>query len=100
MIDLKDLRENPDRYRRGAELKRMTVEIDRILAIDEQHRRAQQEFEKARSEQNEASKLIGRLKDPSEKQAAIANVAGLKQQVQQSEERAKAAEAELMPLLL
>ena len=36
MVDLKDLRENPDKYRRGAELKGVRVDIDAILRIDEQ----------------------------------------------------------------
>src|SRR4051794_35251568 len=78
MVDLKDLRENPDKYRRGAELKNVKADIDQILRLDEQHRSAQREFEKARAEQNEASKEIGKLKDASQKQAAIARVGELK----------------------
>ncbi|MDB5303151.1 MAG: Serine--tRNA ligase [Phycisphaerales bacterium] len=68
MVDLKDLRENPDKYRRGAELKGVKVSIDEVLRLDEQHRTAQREFERYRAEQNEASKLIGKIKDASEKQ--------------------------------
>ncbi|HEX4797404.1 MAG TPA: serine--tRNA ligase [Humisphaera sp.] len=100
MVDLKDLRENPDKYRRGAELKNVKADIDQILRLDEQHRAAQREFEKARAEQNEASKEIGKLKDASQKQAAIARVSELKTTVKTAEEQAKAAEAALMPLLL
>ena len=36
MIDLKDLRDNPDKYRRGAKLKNVSVDIDAILALDAQ----------------------------------------------------------------
>jgi len=100
MVDLKDLRENPEKYRRGAELKNVPVQIDQILKVDMRQREAQREFEKFRSEQNDASKQIGKLKDASEKQAAIAKVAELKAKVKDAEERAKAAEAELEPLLL
>jgi seryl-tRNA synthetase len=100
MIDLKDLRENPEKYRQGAKLKNVVVDIDAILSLDEQRLRAQQEFERARSEQNEASKIIGKLKDPVEKKSAIEKVAGLKEIVKASEERAKAADAQLKPLLL
>jgi seryl-tRNA synthetase len=99
MIDIKDLRENPDKYRRGAQLKGVSVDIEAILSLDEQRLKAQQEFERARAEQNDASKTIGKLKDPAEKQAAIARVAGLKEVVKSSEERSKAAEAQLLPLL-
>ncbi len=100
MVDLKELRENPEKYRRGAELKNVSVDIDQILRVDEQQRHAQKEFEKYRSEQNEASKQIGKLKDATEKQAAIARVADLKAKVKEAEERAKARGAELEPLLL
>jgi seryl-tRNA synthetase len=100
MIDVKDLREFPDKYRRGAQLKGVSVDIDAVLSLDEQRLRAQQEFERARSEQNEASKTIGKLKDPAEKKAAIDKVAGLKEVVKSSEERSKSLEAQLQPLLM
>src|SRR4051794_21641832 len=100
MIDVKDLRENPDKYRKGAELKGVPVEIARILDLESQRVAAQQEFEKLRTEQNEASKQIGRLKDPTEKQAAIAKISGLKSSVQAAEQRAKEIENLLNPLLL
>ncbi len=38
MVDLKDLRENPDRYRDAARLKRVDVDVDRLLALDAQRR--------------------------------------------------------------
>jgi seryl-tRNA synthetase len=100
MIDVKDLRENPDKYRKGAELKGVHVEIARILDLESQRVAAQQEFERLRTEQNEASKQIGRLKDPAEKQAAIAKVGSLKSSVQGAEQRAKEIENLLAPLLL
>jgi seryl-tRNA synthetase len=100
MIDLKDLRDNPDKYRRGAALKNVSVDIDAILSLDSQWLKAQQEFERARAEQNQASQAIGKLKDPAEKQAAIAKVAGLKETVKTAEERARVAEAQVLPLLL
>src|SRR6185436_6264618 len=100
MIDIKDLRENPDKYRKAAELKRMSVDIDAVLQLDSKALAAQQEFERLRAEQNEASKQIGRLKDPAQKQEAIAKVGALKSQVKDAEERWKSAEAQLAPLLL
>jgi seryl-tRNA synthetase len=100
MIDVKDLRENPDKYRRGASLKNVTVDIDTILMLDESRLKSQREFEAARAEQNQASQAIGKLRDPAEKQAAIAKVAGLRDTVKSSEEKAKALEAQIQPLLL
>lgn len=100
MIDIKDLRENPQKYRRAAELKRMNVDIAAVLDLDARCLGAQQEYERLRAEQNEASKQIGKLKDPAAKQEAIDKVSSLKSNVKESEERWKAAEAQLLPLLL
>jgi seryl-tRNA synthetase len=100
MVDLKDLRENPDKYRRGAELKGVRVDVDEILRIDEQRVAAQKEFEKFRTEQNEASKQIGKARDAADREILKARAADLKPRVKEAEERMKAAEAELQPLLL
>jgi seryl-tRNA synthetase len=100
MSDIKDLRENPDKYRKAAELKRMSVDVSAVLQLDSKALAAQQEFERLRAEQNEASKQIGRLKDAAQKQEAIAKVGALKSQVKDAEERWKSAEAQLAPLLL
>lgn len=100
MIDIKDLRENPDKYRKAVELKRMSVDIAAVLDVDARSLSAQQEFERLRAEQNEASKQIGRLKDPAAKQEAISKVGALKTSVKEAEDRAKAAQAQLEPLLL
>ena len=59
MIDLKDLRENPDRYRQGVRDKCMEVDVDRLLALDEARRAIMTRMETARSEQNRISKEIG-----------------------------------------
>jgi seryl-tRNA synthetase len=77
----------------------MNVDIAAVLDIDARCLAAQQEFERLRAEQNEASKQIGKLKD-SAKQEAIAKMGALKSQVKEAEERWKAAEAQLQPLLL
>jgi seryl-tRNA synthetase len=100
MIDVRDLRDNPDKYRRGAQLKNAIVDIDAVLAMDQERLTAQQLFEHARAEQNQASQSIGKLKDPAERQAAIAGVAGLRDRVKAAEEKAKALELQLQPLLL
>lgn len=100
MIDIKDLRENPDKYRRGAQLKNVKVDIDAILELEQKRSAAQKEFEQYRAQQNEASKQIGKLKDPAEKQKAIAAVGELKGKVKEADERSRAAEEAVLPLLL
>lgn len=100
MIDLKDLRQNPDKYRRGAQLKRYDpTAIDRALEADGRRVEAQQEHDRLRAEQNAAGKDVGRLRDE-QKQAAIARLGELKSRVQAAAERQKQAEADLEALLL
>ncbi len=91
MIDLKELREKPDVYRRGAERKGVAVDIDAILALDEKRRAAQFEFEQLRAEQNRASAEIGKIKDAADRKAAIERVGELKARVKEADGRARAA---------
>jgi len=70
MIDLKQLREDPQRFRDGAAKKKIPVDIDAILALDAERRTLLTEQESLRAEQNRLAKesgpkigaLMGRLK--------------------------------------
>ncbi|MBC8203490.1 MAG: serine--tRNA ligase [Planctomycetes bacterium] len=59
MIDLKLLRENPQRFVDGAKAKNITVDISTLLDLDEQRRLLQRQKEYHRAEQNRISKEIG-----------------------------------------
>jgi seryl-tRNA synthetase len=59
MIDLKQLRADPDRFKRGAREKGIEVDIDSVLKLDEQVRRLLTDMEAKRAEQNRLSKEIG-----------------------------------------
>jgi seryl-tRNA synthetase len=100
MIDLKDFREYPDKYRHAAEVKRVNVDVDHVLHLDGERLRSQQAFERLRAEQNESSRQIATLKDVTARQAAIARVADLKVRVKQAEDRTRTIEFALLPLLL
>lgn len=99
MIDLKDFRENPEKYRRGAELKNTRVDVEAVLRLDEQWRAAQAEFERLRAEQNEKGKEIARLKDPEQKKSAVAAMADVKARMKEREEQAKSSAGERDALL-
>ncbi|MCA9275369.1 MAG: serine--tRNA ligase [Phycisphaerales bacterium] len=59
MIDLKALRENPQRFIDGAKKKNYTPDIDTLLKLDEQRRALMSEQEALRAEQNKLSKETG-----------------------------------------
>lgn len=60
MIDLKSLREHPERYKVGCQRKGFTgVDLDKILLLDEQRRKALTEMENLRAEQKRIEKDLG-----------------------------------------
>lgn len=63
MIDLKILREDPERVRLSQKVRGESVEVvDQLLALDEARRRAITVFEALRGEQNALSKSVGSAK--------------------------------------
>jgi seryl-tRNA synthetase len=100
MIDLKDLRDNPEKYRRGAELKNVAVNIAAVLDLDARRSRAQQEYDKLRAEQNESSKSIGKIKDAEERKTAIAAMGDLKARVEAAKKSQDEIQQQLDVLLL
>ena len=61
MIDLKDLRENPDVYRRAAKLKRIDVDIDSLLQFDAKRRSLDAARQTLTTEKNSIGKQIAQL---------------------------------------
>jgi seryl-tRNA synthetase len=59
MIDLKQLRADPDRFRQGARDKGVDVDVERLVRLDEELRALKTEMENRRAEQNRISKEIG-----------------------------------------
>lgn len=113
MIDIKDLRENPERYRQAAKLKRIDVNIDLLLELDAKHRAIEQQRQQLTAEKNQIGKLIGQLagqmkKATPDQKAALeeqmkkmqARPAELKEQEQKLEPEAAALAAQVQEILL
>ncbi|MGE0819101.1 MAG: serine--tRNA ligase [Candidatus Nanopelagicales bacterium] len=113
MIDLKLLRDDPDRVRESQRRRGEDPAIvDKLLDADEMRRAAEASFSALRSEQNQQSKHIGhiqgRLKKASDDEragiqaeldAAMAGTADLAERVKAAEARRVAADAEAAALL-
>ncbi|MEM0913667.1 MAG: serine--tRNA ligase [Planctomycetota bacterium] len=97
MIDLKALRDDPDRFRRGIARKRASVDIEALLAVDDQLRAAQTQLQGLVAEKNQLNKsigqLMGRLKKASDEEKA--EILAEKERLQARPTEIKAAEAEL-----
>ena len=86
MLDIKFIRENIDLVKDGARKKRVKVDIDRLLELDNQKKELQQEFEKKRAEQNRVSKEIPQLSDDT-REEKIQILSQLKQEIKDIEEK-------------
>jgi seryl-tRNA synthetase len=73
MIDLQDLRKQPDAYKDAVKKKRVNVDIDVFLTLDEERRELLPVVEEMRATQNRANKAIVGLKGK-EKERAIAEM--------------------------
>ena len=98
MLDIRAIRENPERFRAGLARRNMADAVDELLAADERRRSLTVRVEELRAEQNRASKQIGKAQGE-EKQKLIAAVAEVSKEIQKLEPQLADAEAELNSLL-
>jgi len=71
MLDIKFIRENPDKVKEGVKKKRAKVDIDEVLELDKKKREILQALEDMRFKKNQSSKEIGRAKNEKEKKKII-----------------------------
>jgi len=101
MLDLKRIREEPERIKTASALKGDAVDIDRILDLDKVRRTVVAEADTLRGKINAASQQIGRKKKAGENaDAEMAEVRELKEQLSLDQLRVKEAEEELADLLM
>lgn len=86
MLDIKFIRENKDVVIAGAKKKHITVDIDRLIEVDEKRRELQARLDTMRSEQNNASAGIASAADDAARQALIAKIQPLKETMKSGEE--------------
>ncbi len=86
MIDIHDLRTNPEKYKAAALKKRSKFDIDAFLSLDSTYRELKQEIESLRATQNKASKEIPTLKGP-EKEAKLKEMKDLSAKLKESSDK-------------
>jgi len=104
MLSRQFVRENPETVREAMDAKGVTdVDLDHLLAVDEEWRELKAEGDDLRRQRNEVSSKIGQLKQEGkeeEAQQAIDESQELKADIERVEERADELEDELEELLL
>jgi seryl-tRNA synthetase len=82
MLDPKFIRENLEKVEEAIRKKRVEVDLQRWLTLDEKRRELQQKLESKRAEQNEASKKIAQA-EKEEKKEMIKVMSNVKKEVQE-----------------
>jgi seryl-tRNA synthetase len=96
MHDLRLIRDNPEAFDRGLARRGVSPMAGEILELDARRRAAQTILQEIQARRNEASKEIGKAKrEGRDADALMAEVAGLKDRIQQTEEEERATGATL-----
>ena len=99
VLDIKFIRENLELVRAAAKKKKMSVDLDRLMAVDSSRRELMTKLEGKRAEQNEVSAKIPQA-TPEERQSLIDAMTRLKEGMQSDEEKLKALIEEWQALML
>ena len=100
MLDIKFIRENVDLVKIAVTKKKMTVDLDRLVAVDDSRREIMKQLEHRRAEQNRVSDGIPTAQDPIVRQQLISEMQALKTEIQKDEESLKPIMEEWQALML
>ncbi len=101
MLDIRMIRQNPDKVREGVAKKGETAPIDEILALDEQRRSLLAEVEQLKAKRNQVSEEVARLKrEKQDVQPLIEEMRVVSQKIKDFDEQVRAVENKLQDLLL
>lgn len=100
MLDIKFIRENLEIVKMAATKKKIKIDLDRLIKVDNSRRDIMQKIEERRAEQNRVSEGIPTATDDSVRQQLIASMQTLKAEIQQEEEAIKPIIEEWQALML
>ena len=100
MLDIKFIRENVDIIKMAATKKKITIDIDRLVKVDDTRREIMSRLEAKRAEQNKVSEGIPTATDPELRHQLITQMQALKQNIQADEEAIKPVIEEWQTLML
>lgn len=89
MLDIKFIRENKEIVQEGAKKKRVEIDIEKLIALDDQRLKELKEVEDIRSEINRVSNDIGRNQDQALKIQLIEEMRLVKEDLKAKEEKLK-----------
>ena len=99
MLSVQYIRDNVDRVKRDVLLRNTTGPIDRILQLDDERREVLQQVEQLRAQRNTVSKAIGASRNSPEREARIADMRTVGDEIDRLDGRLKVVETELQEKL-
>ena len=87
MLDIKFIRENKEIVEEGARKKKVVVDIEKLIALDDQRLKELKEIEELRTEQNRVSNDIARDQDPNLKIQLIEEMRIVKEDLRQKKKK-------------
>ncbi|TKJ18841.1 MAG: serine--tRNA ligase [Promethearchaeota archaeon Loki_b32] len=100
MLDIKFIRQNPDKVKKACKDKQVKVDIDKLLKVDKKRIELLQALEDMKAKKNKASKDIVRTKDKKEKEKIILEMRKLDRNNDKLDENLKELEKEFNELML
>ena len=101
MLDIKFIRENLDIVKLAATKKKIEIDLDRLMTVDDSRRELMSVVETKKAEQNRVSAdIVGAAQDPVRKQQLITEMQDLKAEIQADEEKLKPVMEEWHALML
>ena len=89
MLDIKFIRENKDIVQAGAVKKHVNIDIEKLIALDDERLKVLKEVEEFRTEVNRVSNDIARDQDPALKVQLIEEMRIVKEEIKGKEEKLK-----------
>ncbi len=99
MIDIKEIRENPEKFKKAAKDKNFEVDIDRLLEIEHELRERKSALQVISTDKNRIGKSLLQL-SIEEQESALAQMSGLKRREIKFQERIKELQPEFDELML
>src|SRR3989344_4257050 len=100
MLDIKFIRENKEIVEQGAKKKRVEVDIEKLIALDDERLKELKEVEDLRAEVNKVSNDISRHQDPALKTQLIEEMRIVKDEIKAKEEKLKTIVEEWQKIML
>jgi seryl-tRNA synthetase len=99
MLDINFIRNNQELIREGMRKKRMSMDLDELLACDDELRKLRNDVEKLRSDRNRISKDIPKLQGE-KKDEAVAEVKAIREALNDKEPKLRDVEVRFEQLML